>query len=101
MPDSGASGFSRPYISFNSADSSVMNTPNQKNSKEQYSRPEEKDKEDENKQKKPEFVDRSAQLRASLNSLAMLNVVSVIKKDNSKENDKNKKITIVKNIFKE
>jgi len=64
-------------------------------------RPEEKEPEEENdKLKQSEFVDRSAQLRASLNSLAMLNVVSVKKKKAPKE-QANKKVNAIKNIFKE
>jgi len=48
--------------------------------------------EEEQKNKDENFVDRSAQLRATLNSLAMLNVASVL---NSRKNSDQKKIELL------
>ena len=100
MPDDRSSGLNSRFVSFKGLDSNASAIPNKKNSRDQNSgSKEDKDKDENNEHKESEFMDRSAQLRASLNSLAMLNVVNVIKKNDP--NNKTKKTFTVKNIFKE
>ncbi len=67
-------------VSFSNDDSNVLGVPNQKRQSEAgYYIEEEIDEEEETFRSSP-FVDRSAQLRATLNSLALMNVGSVINK---------------------
>lgn len=96
MPDDRSSGYfgGSSFVRFNSADTSgsASGIPDKKRSKEQQAEAEKDEKDEEtNKdgnQNNSEFVDRSAQLRASLNSLAMLNFSSVIKDKNNPNNPK-------------
>lgn len=71
-----SASFFRPAVTMKTVD--VGNHPNDKNSSEQYFAREQKEEET-NEFKQSEFVDKSAQLTASLNSLAMLNASKVIK----------------------
>ncbi len=50
-----------------------------------YSQEQEEENNEENIEQKSPYVDRSAQLNASLNSLAMMNVIKVLKKGKDKE----------------
>ena len=50
-----------------------------------YAQTEEEDENEEQNEQIPPYVDRSAQLNASLNSLAMMNVINVLKKGQDKE----------------
>lgn len=79
MPDDRQSGLSGSgLIRFNRSDyGSISGVPDKRRSKNQQEQEEKKEESEESP--KPEYVDRSAQLRATLNSLAMLNVASVIK----------------------
>lgn len=84
MPDDRSSGFGgRNFITFNSHDNSgrVTGIPDKKRSKDQSSQQEEETEEKKDEFKTSEFVDRSAQLSASLDSLAMLNAARVFKKN--------------------
>lgn len=85
MADDRSSGFyGSGYVRFNTSDNSgsVAGIPNKKRSKDQQPESDEKEKgEKKDELKDSEYVDRSAQLRATLNSLAMLNVASVIKQN--------------------
>jgi hypothetical protein len=69
-------GLFRPAITMQNSD--VGNHPNEKNSSEEYFARQQKE-EDKEEFKQSEFVDQSAQLRATLNSLASLNAASVIR----------------------
>jgi hypothetical protein len=86
MSEGRSSGFSSQgggYINFKGNDHSGMVTgiPDKRRSKDQDAEKEtDENKNNENEFKESEFVDRSAQLRASLNSLAMINVAGIIKK---------------------
>jgi len=64
--------------------SNTVSVPNRKSSQEQYTGSQKK-KEDEEEHKESEFMDRSAQLSASLNSLAMINAVKIIRKSGNKD----------------
>lgn len=76
MTDS--AGFTRPVIPLGNVSGS-QNNPNEKSSSEQYIPLDREIQEEEEQFKKSEFVDRSAQLRASLSSLAMINAPKVIR----------------------
>ncbi|MCK7484427.1 MAG: hypothetical protein MZU97_01890 [Bacillus subtilis] len=80
MSDDRASGLTRNIINFqrNDNSSNTADIPNRKNSKEYYARLEKEEKEEE-KPRESEYVDRSAQLKATLMSLAKINQVSVVK----------------------
>lgn len=82
MPDnSGATGFSSSgNLVFNNRDNSsnTAELRDHKHSRNTAVIEEEKEKEE---LAKPEFVDRSAQLSATLNSLAVINAVKIVKKD--------------------
>lgn len=76
----GNTNFFRPGISMQGSE--VGNNPNDKASGEEYFAQEGQEEENENEFRHSEFVDRSAQLRATLTSLASLNAASVINKKN-------------------
>lgn len=84
MPDDRSSGYlgGGGYIRFNGKDHSgiVSGIPDKKRSKNHHQQSDE-DENTENKDelRNSEYVDRSAQLSATLNSLAMLNVADVLK----------------------
>ncbi|MDD3594146.1 MAG: hypothetical protein PHX18_05925 [Candidatus Gastranaerophilales bacterium] len=84
----GLNNLNRPIINMNNAE--VANNPNDKNSSEEYFDRRNRGQQDENRDfNNSNFVDRSAQLRATLNSLASLNKVNIIKtKDKYKNNGK-------------
>jgi len=90
MPDDRSSGSfgSSGYIRFSGIDGSgrVPGLLDKKRSKDQHPQPEKDDKDDKKEFKSSEFVDRSAQIRATLNSLAMLNVADVLKNKSNKVN---------------
>ena len=92
------SQINRPTI--NMDNTSVGNNPNDKASGEEYfDRRGQQQQEEEFQQSS--FVDRSAQLRATLNSLAALNAASVVKaKDKYKNKSDKKKIDIEDNSAK-
>jgi len=69
-------GLFRPSITMQNSD--VGNNPNEKNSSEEYFGRQQKEEEQE-EFKQSEYVDKSAQLRATLSSLASLNAASVIR----------------------
>lgn len=50
-----------------------------------FAQNEEEEENAEQPEQKQPYVDRSAQLNASLNSLAMMNVIKVLKKDKNRE----------------
>ena len=79
-------------ITFKGSSGSIARLPDKKRSKDE-NKPEEKEKKDDNDQNaaKSEYVDRSAQLRATLNSLALLNVGNIkkSKRKNSENSDNN------------
>ena len=78
------SQLNRPSINMNNSE--VANNPNDKASGEEYFDRRGQQQEQEEFQQSP-FMDRSAQLRATMNSLAALNAASVIKaKDKYKKN---------------
>ncbi|MDD3150579.1 MAG: hypothetical protein PHV68_07060 [Candidatus Gastranaerophilales bacterium] len=80
FPLGGVSRFSADNNSSNAA-----GTSREKNSQgTEYFAQEKKDDEENKEFKESEFVDRSAQLNASLNSLAMMNVAGIMKKNNPK-----------------
>ena len=81
------SHLNRPAINMNNTE--VANNPNDKASGEEYFDRRNPYQEEEEFKQSP-FVDRSAQLRATLNSLAALNAVNVVK---AKDKYKNKKTT--------
>jgi len=70
------SNLNRPVINMNNTE--VGNNPNDKASGEEYFDRRGQQQDNEEFQQSP-FVDRSAQLRATLNSLAALNAASVVK----------------------
>lgn len=77
MPESSS------YISFKSSDysGSVAGLPRKKQSREQGSDPKkEEEKKPENQSKDTKFVDRSEELRGSLDALAMSNAIKVNKR---------------------
>ncbi len=80
------SNINRPAINMNNTE--VGNNPNDKASGEEYFDRRGQQQEQEEFRQSP-FVDRSAQLRATLNSLAALNAASVVK---AKDKYKNKPI---------
>ncbi|MFA6989201.1 MAG: hypothetical protein WC197_03935 [Candidatus Gastranaerophilaceae bacterium] len=69
-------GLFRPSITMQNSD--VGNHPNEKNSSEEYFARQKKEEEQEDF-KQSEFVDKSAQLNATLTSLASLNAASIIR----------------------
>ena len=78
------SQLNRPSINMNNSE--VANNPNDKASGEEYFDRRGQQQEQEDNYQQP-FMDRSAQLRATMNSLAALNAASVIKsKDKYKKN---------------
>lgn len=85
MPDDRSSGYlgSASFVRFNKHDKSgiVTGIPDKKRSKEEQNKKndDDDDKDKNNDFRASEFVDRSAQLNASLDSLAMLNAASIIK----------------------
>ena len=81
----------RPTINMNNTE--VGNNPNDKNSSEEYFDRRTPQQQQEEFNQSP-FVDRSAQLRATLNSLAALNAANVVqaKKKYKAKNDPPKKI---------
>lgn len=90
MAESGAtSGFSRAgssYVTFKSGEnaSRIPEKKRSKDSQDQEHRQEEEKKEEETL-KVPEYVDRSAQLSATLNSLALINAAQFLKKGFSRK----------------
>lgn len=82
MPDDRSSGFfggSGGVVRFNNNDS-ASRIPDKKRSRNQQQEPDnEEEKREDNEFNNSEFVDRSAQLSATLNSLAMINVANVLK----------------------
>ena len=82
----GNSNFYRPNITMQGSE--VGNNPNEKNSSEEYFAQDQKEEDDEKEFRKSEFVDRSAQLRATLSSLASLNAASVINMKNKGKHGK-------------
>jgi len=93
MPDDRTTGLtSTGYVNFKSNDhsGSVAETPNRKSSREEYIRQEKKEEPEEKINDSP-YVDRSAQLSATLNSLAMINLVKLTKKKKKQEEDSSKK----------
>ena len=93
MADDRSSGFfgGSSFVRFNSQDT-VTGIPDKKRSRSQNSTPEKDDEEkDKEEVKTSEYVDRSAQLSATLNSLAAQNFVNVIK---NKSDNKAKKYTV-------
>jgi hypothetical protein len=97
MPDDRSSGLQggSGYIRFNGMDGSgiIPEIPDKKRSKNQSGQAEEDEKKETQVElKNSEYVDRSAQLRATLNSLAMLNVADVLKNKSDKEKLKNKDV---------
>ena len=91
MPDNGQSGLGSSIIRFNGSSGTVSGVPDKKRSRDE-NEPNDKNKKDNNEQEgaKSEYVDRSAQLRATLNSLALLNVAN-IKKTKPKSSNVNNK----------
>lgn len=93
MPDDRSSGLpgGSGYIRFNGMDGSgiIPEIPDKKRSKNQNNSLEDSEKkEDQEELKDSTYVDRSAQLRATLNSLAMMNVADVLKSKSDKEKSK-------------
>ncbi len=80
------SNINRPAINMNNTE--VANNPNDKPSGEEYFDRRRPQQEQEDFRQSP-FVDRSAQLRATLNSLAALNAANVVK---AKDKYKNKPV---------
>lgn len=73
--------FSKPVINMQGNSGKSTSTSDEKYSSEEYfSRRGEEDDEQNGDFKTSEFVDRSAQLKATLNSLAMMNVANLLKK---------------------
>ena len=64
----------------------------------EYSRQEKKEEES-TQENKMQFTDRSAQLRATLSSLAMINVAGVIKNKNIKQKNEDKKMSYEKEFY--
>lgn len=88
----------RPTI--NMDNTNVANNPNDKASGEEYFDRRSQQQQEEEFQQTP-FVDRTAQLRATLNSLAALNAANVVKaKDKYKNKKENKKLDIEDNTEK-
>ena len=91
MPDDRSSGFmgGSAFVRFNQSDN-ASRIPDKKRSKDENQSQESDDDQNDNKSGKSlrqsEFVDRSAQLRATLNSLAMLNAANVLKDKNNHKN---------------
>lgn len=90
MPDDRSSGLpgGSGYIRFNGMDGSgvIPEIPDKKRSKNQSDHPEDSEKkENQEELKESQYIDRSAQLRATLNSLAMMNVADVLKSKSDKE----------------
>ena len=79
------SQLSRPAINMNNTE--VGNNPNDKASGEEYFDRRGQQQEQEEFRQSP-FVDRSAQLRATLNSLAALNAANVVRRAKDKYNKK-------------
>ena len=93
------SNLNRPAINMNNTE--VGNNPNDKASGEEYFDRRGQQQEQEEFRQSP-FVDRSAQLRATLNSLAALNAASVVKaKDKYRVNPIKKDAPKQQNIVKE
>ncbi|MDD3013126.1 MAG: hypothetical protein PHC34_05430 [Candidatus Gastranaerophilales bacterium] len=91
MPDDRPSGLSGSsgYIRFNGMDNSgiIPGIPDKKRSRDQHQQSDEdKNKENKDELKSSEYVDRSAQLSATLDSLAMLNVADVLKNKSKNTN---------------
>lgn len=82
------SNLNRPAINMNNTE--VANNPNDKASGEEYFDRRGQQQEQEDFRQSP-FVDRSAQLRATLNSLAALNAASVVKAKDKYRNNPIKK----------
>ena len=74
-------------INFKDAQSNIGKLSDEKMGSEAqyYAQEQSEDENDENFEQKIPYVDRSAQLNASLNSLAMMNVINVLKKGKDKE----------------
>jgi len=94
MPDDRSSGLlgGSGYIRINGMDNAgiIPGIPDKKRSKDQRQQSDEDKKKENNEEfKNSEYVDRSAQLSATLNSLAMLNVADVLK-NKSKNNTSSK-----------
>ena len=85
------SQLSRPAINMNNTE--VGNNPNDKASGEEYFDRRGQQQEQEEFRQSP-FVDRSAQLRATLNSLAALNAANVVRRAKDKYKKTDEKINI-------
>ena len=83
------SQLSRPSINMNNSE--VGNNPNDKASGEEYFDRRGQQQEQEDFQQY-QFIDRSAQLRATMNSLAALNAASIIKSTNKYKKNVDKKL---------
>ena len=91
------SNLNRPVINMNNTE--VGNNPNDKASGEEYFDRRGQQQETEEFQQSP-FVDRSAQLRATLNSLAALNAANVVKaKDKYRTNPIKKEVKKIDNTI--
>jgi len=88
------SQLNRPTI--NMDNTGVANNPNDKASGEEYFDRRGQKRED-NEFKESSFVDRTAELRATLNSLAALNAASVVKAKDKYKNNKENKLDIEDN----
>jgi len=95
MPDDRSSGLGgKGYIRIGGMDNSgiIPGIPDKKRSKDQHQQSDEDKKKNNNDElKNSEYVDRSAQLSATLNSLAMLNVADVLKNKSKTDSLKKRK----------
>lgn len=85
----GLGNINTPIINMN--DASVAHNPNDKASGEEYFDRRRRNQEEQQDPFANNFVDRSAQLRATLNSLASLNAANVIQSKDKYKNKINKK----------
>ena len=99
MTDGRTTVFGAGYVSFSGDNSSATGVPNRKQGRgAEYYAQEETDNEEKREFRESEFIDRSAQLNASLSSLAMINASLIKKKPVSKPIEKidSKKVNPIK-----